>query len=48
MLYSSVEILSSKRRQIEFREAGKTIGSTKILSHMKRSRLEMKRQKKGL
>lgn len=30
------------------REAGKTIKSTKILSHMKKSRLEMKRQKKGL
>lgn len=29
-------------------QAGKTIKSTKILSHMKKSRLEMKRQKRGL
>lgn len=29
------------------REAGKITKSTKILSHMKQSRLEMKRQKKG-
>lgn len=30
------------------KEAGKTIKSTKILSQMKKSRLEMKRQKRGL
>lgn len=30
------------------REAGETIKSTKILSHMKKARLEMKRQNRGL